>query len=233
MKNKKLISISAALIISFLYSYVFYKNYILALVISIVLSFKFHKVFLNFLDKKDEIKFKIQFREFLDMLNSSVLSGNNLLQGIRDTSKDIKKYMSNNDNFSKYVEEIVVDIENGREIASAFEKFKEKVKCKEVDVFVDTLAISIEKGIDLNRVIGNSKEEINTKISTELEIDILIQNSKREFIIMIILPIIVLLTLNSTLDTSLTFSDYLIRSFGFLIILFSFYLGHKIVNLEI
>lgn len=98
---------------------------------------------------------------------------------------------------------------------------------------MDTLAISIEKGIELNRVIGNSKEEINTKISTELEIDILIQNSKREFIIMIILPIIVLFTLNSTLDTSLTFSDYLIRSFGFLIILFSFYIGHKIVNLEI
>ena len=70
-------------------------------------------------------------------------------------------------------------------------------------------------------------------IALELEIDTIVNNSKKEFLIMTILPLVIIVILNTSINEKITFADYIVRIPVFIVLLFSFVLGEKIVNMEI
>lgn len=234
MKNRiKIKSYIISAIIIGLYSYVFFKNIFLSIILAFVLSKQINMIFYNILIKKEEMKIKIYFREFLDILNASILSGNNLYKSIQYSVEEMKKISNSNEYFNKSLKNLLFEIDNGSTISKSLDNFKNRNNLEEISILIDTLIISIKSGIDIGEVINNSKENISRNISIGLEIDTIIENSKRELIIMIILPIFILIAMEYSIQSHIGIFEYIIRIPIFSVIFFAFKLGYKIVNLEV
>ncbi|MDO5027101.1 MAG: type II secretion system F family protein [Tissierellia bacterium] len=179
------------------------------------------------------IKKRTMFKNFLDILNASVSSGKNFYQALLDCQEEIVSYYGRNDLITKELLRLISNIDNGISMENALVSFKEKLDFDEASIFVDSLVLAMSTGVDLRELILNSKHHLNEQIQVENDISLSLNNSKREFIIMIILPILILFLLQKTDLKSLTLVDYLIRSLVFFVINFAIFIGDKIVNLEI
>ncbi|EHR35469.1 type II secretion system F family protein [Helcococcus kunzii] len=230
--NKKIISFLISTSIIFLYSITFFHNFIISILISIILSVRAHKLFETILEKKDIKQKRIMFREFLDIFHTNIISGQNFYNSLILTSREIKYIFQENIYIIKYLDEMIYDIENGKKIETSLIEFKKKSNLEEISIFVDSIIISIKSGIDISKVVENSKNMLTNNISLELEMTTIVENSKRDFIIMCLLPLIVLLTISFTSTMNLTLIDYIIRGIVFVMFIIAFYIGNKIVNLE-
>lgn len=224
-------------ILSFLlfsfYGYVFFQNIIVSLIISAIISIKFKRIFYDISEKDTKKKQMIMFRDFLDILSSSILSGNNFYDSIISTSSEITIIYSKGSKISRALSSFINDISNGFSQKDALYKFAEYLNFDGARIFSQTMSIGLDSGIDMKDIINNTKDQIGEKITMELEIRTILDNSKREFIIMMILPLIILILLNLTELRQLNLVDYITRTIVFIFIILSFYLGEMIVNLEV
>lgn len=232
-KRNLIVSYSLSFLIFFLYALSFFRSYLISILLSAILSLKFKELFLEFFDKKQLIKKRDMFRNFLDVLNASVASGSNFYQSIKDSTIEMSSFYSAKEFIVIELNNLLSNIDNGYTLENALELFRLKMDFEEASIFIDSLKIGLKSGMDIKEVIRNSKFAINEQIIVENEISLSLNNSKREFIIMIVLPIVILLLLNKTDARVLNFVDYIIRSVVFFMVILSIYMGEKIVKLEI
>ncbi|MGY3776074.1 type II secretion system F family protein [Helcococcus sueciensis] len=231
--NNKLKAFIISTIIFFVYLQVFFNQILISIIISPIISIKFSTIIINLFNDKDIKQKRIIFREFLDLFNTNILAGNNLLISLRNTHNELKT-LFNEDNFIViYLEELLIDIDNGKSIEDSLRIFERKTELEEVSIFIDSLIIAINSGIDIFKISNISKDALTQNIALELEISTIVNNSKKEFLIMIILPLVIILMLNTSINEKITFADYIVRIPVFIVLLFSFVLGEKIVNMEI
>lgn len=222
-----------SLIIFILYSYTFFRNIPVSLAISALVSIKFKKIFFDYLESS-RLNFQQRiFRDFLDLLNSSILSGQNFYQALAGSVDELEEYYNSKADLVAGLRSIKNDLDNGKGERLALKGFKDRCQIKEGKIFADTLIIALGSGMDLAKIVSASKDSINSQMDIEMEISHSLNNGKRELIIMIVLPLFILFLLTKTEITSLSMVDYIIRSVVFVMILFSIYFGEKIVNLEI
>lgn len=234
MKEKKdLLSFLISYIIFFVYSFIFFNSIFISIFLSFFLSLIFKNLIFVLLDSREYKNKRILFREFLDIFNSNVISGENFYKSMKNTQKEMYAIFPEEELINKNIKRINLDIDNGKNITEALLNFKYNMQLEDVDIFVDTLIIAIKSGINLSDVTQLSKDMLSENISLDIEISTIIDNSKREFIIMMILPLIVLIMTTVTTQRNTEFIEYIIRIPIFIIFIFSFYLGNKIVNLEV
>lgn len=234
MKEKKdLLSFLISYIIFFVYSFIFFNSIFISIFLSFFLSLIFKNLIFELLDSREYKNKRILFREFLDIFNSNVISGENFYKSMKNTQKEMYAIFPEEEFINKNIKRINLDIDNGKNITEALLNFKYNMQLEDVDIFVDTLSIAIKSGINLSDVTQLSKDMLSENISLDIEISTIIDNSKREFIIMMILPLIVLIMTTVTTQRNTEFIEYIIRIPIFIIFIFSFYLGNKIVNLEV
>lgn len=232
-KRNLIVSYSLSFLIFFLYALSFFRSYLISILLSAILSLKFKELFLEFFDKKQLMKKRDMFRNFLDVLNASVASGSNFYQSIKDSTIEMSSFYSAKEFIVIELNNLLSNIDNGYTLENALELFRLKMDFEEASIFIDSLKIGLKSGMDIKEVIRNSKFAINEQIIVENEISLSLNNSKREFIIMIVLPIVILFLLNKTDARVLNFVDYIIRSVVFFMVILSIYMGEKIVKLEI
>lgn len=232
-KRNLIVSYSLSFLIFFLYALSFFRSYLISILLSAILSLKFKELFLEFFDKKQLMKKRDMFRNFLDVLNASVASGSNFYQSIKDSTIEMSSFYSAKEFIVIELNNLLSNIDNGYTLENALELFRLKMDFEEASIFIDSLKIGLKSGMDIKEVIRNSKFSINEQIIVENEISLSLNNSKREFIIMIVLPIVILFLLNKTDARVLNFVDYIIRSVVFFMVILSIYMGEKIVKLEI
>lgn len=231
--NNKLKAFIISTIIFFVYLQVFFNQILISIIISPIISIKFSTIIINLFNDKDIKQKRIIFREFLDLFNTNILAGNNLLISLRNTHNELKT-LFNEDNFIViYLEELLIDIDNGKSIEDSLRIFERKTELEEVSIFIDSLIIAINSGIDIFKISNISKDALTQNIALELEISTIVNNSKKEFLIMTILPLVIIVILNTSINEKITFADYIVRIPVFIVLLFSFVLGEKTVNMEI
>lgn len=233
MNKNTTISYFISFIIFFIYSLTFFKNIFLAVLLSLIISLKAYLIVFQILMKNNLRTKRLMFREFLDIFNTNIIAGNNFYNSLKNTSIEIKNIFYEKIFIVKYLDNLILDIDNGNNIIDSLLNFKEKCDLEEVDIFVESIIIAVKSGLDISKMTDVSKDMLTENISLELEIATLVNNAKREFLIMTILPVIILFLVNFSNTQVLNFTDYIVRVPVFIIFLFSFYIGYKIVNLEI
>lgn len=233
MNKNTTISYFISFIIFFIYSLTFFKNIFLAVLLSLIISLKAYLIVFQILMKNNLRTKRLMFREFLDIFNTNIIAGNNFYNSLKNTSIEIKNIFYEKIFIVKYLDNLILDIDNGNNIIDSLLNFKEKCDLEEVDIFVESIIIAVKSGLDISKMTDVSKDMLTENISLELEIATLVNNAKREFLIMTILPVIILFLVNFSNTQVLNFTDYMVRVPVFIIFLFSFYIGYKIVNLEI
>lgn len=229
--NSKIKAYIFTYIVMFLYSYVFFNNLIVSIVISGIISIKFYEIAYEYLLMNEYKNKRIIFREFLDIFNTNIISGLNFYESLKNTYLELCKLFSKEEKFNLLLADSLKLIDNGSQIDHALENIKNNMKLEEVNIFFETINIALNTGMNLSEITNASKDSLTENIALELELATITNNSKKEFIIMAVLPLVILTMVSISSDA--TRLDYLIRVPMFGLLMFALFLGNKIVNKEI
>lgn len=233
MSSIKVKSFIISYIISFLYLFLFFENFIFSLLASSVSAFLARRIIYNFLLNKNNMEKRMMFREFLDIFNASILSGSNFYEALKSAREEMITMFTGKNPMCRAVDRLIRDLDNSLSVEEALESFSKDLAIDEVYIFCQSLSIGFKSGINIGKLVFDSKESITESIALNLELDKIISAGKREFLIIAFLPIAVLFVLSFTIGGSLNFIDYIIRIPMFLLIVFAVNLAYKIVNLEV
>lgn len=233
MNNIKVKSYMFAYIISFLYLFAFFQSLIFALPAAPLMAFFIKSIIYNFLLNRNNIEKRMMFREFLDIFNASILSGGNFYNSIKAAREELINMFTGKNLMCKSVDRLIWDLDNSLSMEEALNNFSADLDIEEARIFCQSLSIGLKSGMNIAKLVFNSKETITESIALNLELDKIISSGKREFMIIALLPIVVLFVLSFTISGALTFIDYIIRLPMFFLIVFAVNLAYKIVNLEV
>lgn len=215
------------------YAQIFFQNVLISIILGVLISIKFKRIFYDLIIKKQNRNNIIMFRDFLDIFNTSIMSGNNFYESMVATKDEITVLYDRNSKIAKAITELVENLDNGIIQNDALLIFGDSLGFDEARIFAQTMQMGLDSGMEIREVISITKDQLTDQINMELDIRTNLDSSKREFLIMMILPLIIITLLNLTNIRELNFMDYIIRMVVFGFIVFSFYLGELIVNLEV
>lgn len=132
---------------------------------------------------------KLQFREMLDTLSTSIGSGKNIMDSFKAAYDDLRIIYSDDTAIIKELRIINDGITNNVDIEKSLADFGERSGIDDIKSFADVFETCYRKGGDIKDVIRNTQQIITEKMEVEMEIETIITGSKTEQSIMTVMPI--------------------------------------------
>lgn len=132
---------------------------------------------------------KLQFRELLDTLSTSIGSGKNIMDSFKSAYDDLRIIYSDETAIIKELSVINDGIANNVDIEKSLADFGERSGIDDIKSFADVFETCYRKGGDIKDVIRNTQQIITEKMEVEMEIETIITGSKTEQNIMTVMPI--------------------------------------------
>lgn len=231
-------SILAGTVLYFI-GYLFYENVILAGIIAIGGLF-YPKIQRKILLSKRKEKLSLQFKEAIASLSSSLAAGRSIENSFREVVNDLKLlYPDPNTYIIKEFEIINRRVENGETIERAIEDFAIRSDIEDVINFADVFLTCKRTGGNLVEVIRRTSDVISEKIEIQQEVQVMIAQKKFESRILAVAPIgmIVLLKYSAAdyLEPMYVWpgTGPLVMTVCLAILVFSFWLSQKIMNVKV
>ena len=131
---------------------------------------------------------------------------------------------------------IVDGIYNGQSVEEMLSNFAARSHLDDIESFATIFEVTNRYGGDMRRVVGETREIINDKIETELEIQTLLTANKNDLNIMIVMPVLIMLMLNGMGNMSIvqnTPLNVLVKIGALALFGTAYYMGRKIVDIKI
>lgn len=226
----------AGFIICFIGMQIFFERVIFSLIFGFGLGFVAINIYKKYIIINRQKKLLMQFKDFLESLSASYSAGKNTQNAFRDAHKDMVELHGDKSYISAELEIIELGIENGFNIEELLNNFSYRSSVEDIKSFADIFEAGNRTGSNMKSIITQTKDIINDKIDIEMEIDTIIIQKKTELYIMLAMPFIIILALNSLGDS--TFSAFvainvIIRIFVFIVILAAFLVGKKITDIKV
>ncbi len=223
-------------VISFIAMQIFFERVIISIIIGLAIGFLAIKVYKKYLIINRQRKLLLQFKDFLESLSASYSAGKNTQNAFKDAYNDMIELHGDKAYIANELEIIELGIENGFTIEELLNNFALRSSVDDIKSFADILEIGNRTGSNMKTIIGQTKDIINDKIDIEMEINTIIIQKKTELYIMLAMPFIIILALNTLGDS--TFSAYvpinvIVRIFVFIIIIIAFLLGKRITDIKV
>ncbi len=180
-----------------------------------------------------------QFRDLLFSISSSISSGRQMMEAIKESRETLDMIYSENDYINIEVNKIYNRLINSKEsLDTVLIEFSKKCLIEDITNFVDIYLTCRHTGGDINKVISKTCSLIMDKINIQKELETLTANKKLEGKILVVIPLITLLLLKifspdyiAVLYT--TSIGKLIMTFALLGIVSSYLLILKITQIEL
>lgn len=226
----------AGFIICFIGMQIFFERIIFSIIFGLCLGFVTINTYKKYIIINRQKKLLMQFKDFLESLSASYSAGKNTQNAFRDAHSDMIELHGDKSHMSAELEIIELGIENGFNIEELLNNFSYRSSIEDIKSFADIFEAGNRTGSNMKAIIAQTKDIINDKIDIEMEIDTIIIQKKTELYIMLAMPFIIILALNSLGDS--TFSAFvainvIIRIFVFIIILAAFLVGKKITDIKV
>ncbi|QSX04843.1 type II secretion system F family protein [Sedimentibacter sp. zth1] len=223
-------------LLAFVVLTIFFESIILSMLISIPSGLFSIKPYKNYLIKKRKKKLLLQFKDFLESLSSSYLSGKNTHDAFIDTYDDMEILYGNDADITREIEIIKKSIINGINMEDILEDFAQRSHIDDIKSFASIFESCNRTGGDISKIILETREIINDKIDIEMEIRTSIAQKKAEFYIMCIMPFVMVLSLRMLGDSTFStqnISNIVTRLIALVILIIAFFLGKKITDIKV
>ena len=230
--------IGAALggIAGFFFSMIFFRNIIFSLIVGLILVVPGIKKYREYLKQKRMKTLLYQFRDMMESLSASYSAGKNTQGAFLDACGDLIGIYGEKSDIVKELHLIVDGIYNGQNVEDMLNNFAARSHLDDIESFATIFEVTNRYGGDMRRVVGETREIINDKIETELEIQTLLTANKNDLNIMIIMPVLIMLMLNGMGDMSIvqnTPLNVLVKIGALALFGIAYYMGRKIVDIKI
>ena len=177
-----------------------------------------------------------QFRDMMESLSASYSAGKNTQGAFLDACGDLIGIYGEKADIVRELSLIVDGIYNGQNVEEMLSNFAARSHLDDIESFATIFEVTNRYGGDMRRVVGETREIINDKIETELEIQTLLTANKNDLNIMIIMPVLIMLMLNGMGNMSIVQNTPLnvcVKIGALALFGVAYYMGRKIVDIKI
>ena len=139
--------------------------------------------------KKRQNDLKLQFREMLDALSTSLGSGKNIMDSFKSAYDDLSIIYSQETDIIKELLIILDGMANNVDIEKSLMDFGLRSGIEDIESFANVFETCYRKGGNIKDVIKNTQQIITEKMEVEMEIQTVVAASSNEQMIMTVLPI--------------------------------------------
>ncbi len=135
---------------------------------------------------------KLQFRELLDALSTSLGSGKNVLDAFKSAYDDLSIIYSEEAAIIQELAIIIDGINNNVDVEKSLMDFGIRSGIEDIESFANVFETCYRKGGNIKDVIKNTQQIITEKMEVEMEIQTVVAASSNEQMIMMVLPIVLI-----------------------------------------
>ncbi|RXZ84751.1 pilus assembly protein TadB [Paenibacillaceae bacterium] len=187
-RNQYVGSVAVGMIGVFAAGYLFYHSVIVALLLSAfgIYAPRLYRKRLAVLRRE---RLKLQFKEALFSLTSSLAAGRSVENAFRLVAADLLLvYPGGQADILQEFERIGYRLDNGEPLEHGLREFSERSGVEEIVHFTDVFCIGKRSGGDLVELIRQTSQTIGEKMDIQLEIAVMIAQKKFESRIMMAVP---------------------------------------------
>lgn len=150
----------------------------------------------RFLAKKRLDGLRLQFKDFLYCLSSSLATGRHMEESLEEARKELLTMYKSDDSIILETEYMLHSIRDaGKPDIVALEDFAARARVEDIDIFVQVYRACRETGGDLISAVNKSAAVIGEKITIENEIQVMSSQKKFEGKIITAMPVGIILFL--------------------------------------
>lgn len=229
-------SFTIIVIVSFIFSYVFYDN-VLVMIIFIIPVYFYLKIIKIILNKRRIEKLNLQFKDFCMSMAAQLAAGYSIENSLIEIYRELSNLYGENSYICKETKSLIVKIKLNVTIEKALENLAERCSIEDINLFAQIVSIAKRSGGDLIKIVKNAANTISRKIETEREIKVIINEKKYEQMIMNIIPLCIVVYVRITSPEMMsvmynTFTGRVIMSVCLIIYIFAVVLGYKLSKVE-
>lgn len=135
---------------------------------------------------------KLQFRELLDALSTSLGSGKNVMDAFKSAYDDLSIIYSEESAIIQELSVIIDGIHNNVDVEKSLMDFGLRSGIEDIESFANVFETCYRKGGNIKDVIKNTQQIITEKMEVEMEIQTVVAASTNEQTIMTVLPILLI-----------------------------------------
>ena len=164
-------------------------NVVISTIVGIAAGILFVPIRTQQIMKKKQANLKLQFRELLDALSTSLGSGKNIMDSFKGAYDDLSIIYSEDTDILKELAIIIDGINNNVDVEKSLMDFGIRSGIEDIESFANVFETCYRKGGNIKDVIKNTQQIISEKMEVELEIQTVVAASTSEQMIMTVLPI--------------------------------------------
>lgn len=219
--------------------YIFYESVLGSIIVGAA-GLYYPKIQKNNLQKNRQEKLKLQFKEAIASLSSSLAAGRSIENSFKEVVEDLYLlYPDPNTYIIREFEIINRRIENGETIENAILNFSIRSDLEDVQNFANVFITCKRTGGNLVEVIRRTSDIISEKIDIQQEVSVMVSSKRFESKIMTIAPIAMILLLKTSAPDYLApmyswdTAGPIIMTICLVILVFGYWLGQRIMDIKV
>lgn len=219
--------------------YIFYESIVGSIIVGAA-GLYYPKIQKNNLQKKRQEKLKLQFKEAIASLSSSLAAGRSIENSFKEVVEDLYLlYPDPNTYIIREFEIINRRIENGETIENAILNFSIRSDLEDVQNFANVFITCKRTGGNLVEVIRRTSDIISEKIDIQQEVSVMVASKRFESKIMSVAPIAMILLLKTSAPDYLApmyswdTAGPIIMTICLAILVFGYWLGQRIMDIKV
>ena len=141
------------------------------------------------IQQKKQKNLKLQFRELLDALTTSLGSGKNIMDSFKSAYDDLGVIYDPDASIMRELAIILDGVVNNFNIEDLLLDFGNRSGIDDITSFANVFETCYRKGGNIREVIRNTQQIITEKMEVEMEIETIVTGAKNEQMIMTVMPI--------------------------------------------
>ncbi len=212
-------------------------NIVISSIVGIVAGVLFVPIRTNQIQKKKQNDLKLQFRELLDALATSIGSGKNVVDSFKGARDDLRVIYSEDAAIIRELDVILDGIANNIDIERSLLDFGLRSGIDDIVSFANVFETCYRKGGNIKDVIKNTQQIITEKMEVEMEIQTIVTGSKNEQMIMTVMPIalvaIIKMMSPEFADNFATTSGILSTTIAIVLFVVAYFVGNAVLSIKI
>ena len=231
-----LVAYAIGLLLGVIVVMVFFRSVIFSALAGVLWAVKAPAIY-NDYKKKTRLKnLRLQFKDLLESLTASYSAGKNTPNAFVDALNDMISIYGEDSDIVNELRIICAGLTNNFNIEQLLLDFAARSELDDVMSFANVFEVCNRQGSDLKRIVSDTRDIINDKIESEMEIETMLSGNKNELNIMMVMPLVIILSL-STMGTATIVTNTPINVIIKLICLgifgLAYLLGRKIVDIKV
>ncbi|HJA30770.1 MAG TPA: kinase [Candidatus Eisenbergiella pullicola] len=223
--------------IAFAVIWLFFKILLLAFIVGVGTGIFIQKYYCSHLCERRKKTLLMQFRDMLESLTSSYSSGKNTNGAFADAYGDMIQIYGERADIVQELKIILTGINSNINIEVLLADFADRSELTDIKSFADVFDVSVKQGGNIKDIIAATRDIINDKIEIELEIGTLLSGNKNELNIMMIMPLIIIVSMegmgSEMTVTGNSLLNVLIKILALGMFAAAYVLGKKITTIKI